>query len=170
MSSVRIKEFIPQDNAAEKEALLPIFLKIWNAPENLKYLSPTLIPVESNLVQAWLDSHKDQGGRYFCALDGRGDILGIMVIKANPLDGFEIYGIGVLPKQKGTGIGRVLVEYASITAKSLGFRNIKALVFADNTAMLCLLLTSGFIPVAMEYHKRADGTDAILLNKVIPDN
>ena len=170
MSSVKIKEFVPQDNAKDKSALLPAFLKIWNAPENLKYLSSTMIPFESSLVLTWLENHKDQGGRYFCALDKHDNILGIMVIKANPVDGFEVYGLGILPEQKGNGIGRALIEHAAATAKSLGFKAIKALVFSDNIAMLCLLLTLGYIPVAMEYHKRSDGTDAVLLNKVINDN
>jgi ribosomal protein S18 acetylase RimI-like enzyme len=169
MSSVKIREFFPEDNAEDKKALLPSFLKIWNAPENLKYLSSTLIPFKPELVKIWLENHKDQGGRYFCALDNHDNILGIMVVKENPVDGFEIYGLGILPEQKGNGIGRNLVEHAVETSDNLGFRDIKALVFADNTVMLCILLTSGFIPIAMQHHKRSDGTDAVLLKKIISD-
>ena len=64
-----IREFVPGDEIEEKKTLLPVFLKIWNAPENLKYLSQTLIPFAPKLVQVWLENHKQQGGRYFCALD-----------------------------------------------------------------------------------------------------
>jgi ribosomal protein S18 acetylase RimI-like enzyme len=167
MPSVRIKEFVPQDNAEEKEALLPIFLKIWNAPENLKYLSQTMKPFAPELVRIWLENHKDQGGRYFCALNEQNNILGIMVVKENPVEGFEIYGLGILPKHKGMGVGRKLVEHAATVAEEHDFKDINALVFADNTAMLCLLLISGYTPVSMEHHKRSDGTDAVYLKKYI---
>lgn len=163
MPSVLIREFIPQDVLADKQALLPVFLEIWNAPENLKFLSTTLMPFEPTLVQTWLEHHKDQGGRYFCALDQHDKILGVMVIKASPLDGFDIYGIGVLPEQKSQGVGRMLIQHAVDTAESLGFKSLSALVFADNTAMLCLLITLGFRPVHIEHHKRSDGADAVLL-------
>jgi len=167
MLSIRIKELIPEENVDDKKSLLPVFLEIWNTPENLKYLSSTMLPFEPELVETWLQNHKDQGGRYFCALDKNDEILGIMVIKVNPLDGFEIYGVGVLSEQKGNGIGRQLIEYAIDTAASLGFKDLHTLVFADNTAMLCLLLTLGFLPVTMEYHKRSDGADAVHLKKYL---
>jgi len=36
-----------------------------------------------------------------------------------------------------------------------------------NTIMLCLLLTSGDTPVAMEYPKRSDGADSVHLRKIL---
>jgi len=156
---------VPEDEIEDKSSLLPVFLKIWNAPENLLYLSQTQIPFASEVVQAWLENHKKQGGRYFCAVDERGNILGVMVVKESPVEGFEIYGLGVLPEHKGNGVGRMLVEHAAIAAQDHGFSDINALVFADNAAMLCLLLTSGYKPVSMEPHKRSDGTDAVRLKK-----
>ena len=167
MNRLKVREFIPEDELDDKKALLPVFLKIWNAPENLKYLSQTMIPFVPELVQQWLENHKAQGGRYFCAMDEQNYILGIMVIKENPVEGFEIYGLGVLPEQKGKGVGRLLVEHATSIAEEDGFKDINALVFADNTAMLCLLLTSGYTPISMEYHKRSDGTDTVNLKKYI---
>ena len=167
MPPILVREFVPEDEAEEKLALLPVFLKIWNAPENLKYLSHTLIPFASEQVQAWLENHKQLGGRYFCALDEQDSILGVMVVKEDPLEGFEIYGLGLLPEHKGRGIGRMLVEQAAVVAESHGFRDVKALVFADNTAMLCLLLTSGYTPVSMEHHKRSDGAYALWLKRSI---
>lgn len=165
MLSMRIRELIPEDRIEDKKMLLPVFLQIWNASENLKFLSPTLIPFAPELVQIWLENHKAQGGRYFGALDEKNNILGVMVVKENPIEGFEIYGLGVLPEKKGNGVGRILLEHASVTAENRGFKAISTLVFADNTAMLCLLLKSGYVPVAMEYHKRSDGADAVRLMK-----
>ena len=167
MHSIRIKELVPQDRDEDKQALLPVFLEIWNAPENLKYLSFTLKPFEAKLIAFWLDNHKAQGGRYFCALNEHEEILGILVAKASSIEGFEIYAVGVLPTQKGKGIGRELIAHAVHLAESSGFKDITALVFADNVAMLRLLLSFAFIPVGMEYHKRADGADMLLLKKYL---
>lgn len=167
MQPIRVREWVPEDVAEDRAALLPVFLKIWNAPENFKYLSQTLIPFAPEQVQVWLENHKQQGGRYFCALDGQDNILGVLVVKDDPVEGFKIYGLGVLPEQKGRGVGRALVEHASIVAKERGFKDIKGLVFADNTAMLCLLLTSGYRPVSMEHCKRSDGADAVWLKRFI---
>ncbi|NBI53219.1 GNAT family N-acetyltransferase [Photobacterium alginatilyticum] len=165
MLTLKIREFAPEDSIEDKGALLPVFLSIWNAPENLKYLSSTLIPFESEQVEGWFDNHKALGGRYFCALDEQDNILGVMVVKVNTKEGFELYGLGVLPAHKGNGVGIQLVEHAARVARGLGFHDIKALVFADNTGMLCLLLKSGYISVGMEYHKRSDGADAVTLCK-----
>lgn len=169
MQPTKIKEFIPQESVEDKDRLLPAFLKIWNAPENLKYLSVTLAPFSQELVRTWLEHHKDNGGRYFCALDNRDEITGILVFKISPLDGCEIYGVGVDPKYKGKGIGRQLVEHAVCTAVSHGCRALDALVFADNAKMLRLLIAQGFVPVGMVHHKRADGADAVMLKKYLKD-
>jgi len=167
MQTLRIKELIPEERVADKNTLLPAFLEIWNAPENLKCLSFTLKPFEEEIISFWLDNHKEQDGRYFCALNNNDEILGILVIKVNAVGGFEIYGIGVRPELKRHGIGRELITHAIGVAKKLGFKNIDALVFADNAGMLHLLLSLGFIPSGMEHHKRADGTDTVLLKKYI---
>jgi len=167
MQTPSIKEFIPEDRVGDKNALLPAFLAIWNAPENLKYLSFTLKPFEPEIVSFWLDNHKEQGGRYFCALNNDDEILGISVIKVNPVDGFEIYGIGVRPEMKKHGIGSELIKHAIGVAEDIGFKLVDALVFADNAAMLRLLLSLGFIPSGMEYHKRSDGADVVHLKRYI---
>ncbi|WP_370257850.1 GNAT family N-acetyltransferase [Marinobacter nauticus] len=163
MSAVRISEFVPQDNVEEKKALLPVFLNIWNTPDNLKYLSQTLIPLATETVQTWFEEHRHQGGRYFCALDERNSIVGVMVVKENPVTGFEIYGLGVLPERKGEGIGRMLVKHAAIIANADGFTDIKALVFTDNKVMLCLLISLGYTPISIDHHIRSDGADAVWL-------
>ena len=165
LQTVSIKEFIPEDRVSDKDALLSAFMEIWNAPDNLKYLSLTLNPFEPEIVNYWLENHKEQGGRYFCALNNHDEILGILVVKVNSVTGFEVFGVGVLPELKRQGVGRELLNYAVGVAEKIGFKDINALVFADNAVMLRLLLSLGFIPTGMEYHKRSDGADAVRLKK-----
>ena len=164
---MNIREFIPEDSADDKNAVFPAFLEIWNAPENLKYLSFTLKLFDQETVNIWLDNHKEQGVRYFGAVNKVGRILGIAVIKVNPIVGFEIYGVGVRPEFKRQGIGGKLIEHTICTASKLSYKAIDAVVFADNTAMLRLLLSLNFIPIGMDYHKRSDGADTVHLKRYL---
>jgi len=108
---MNIRELIPEDSAVDKNAILTASLEIWNVPDNLKYLSFTLKPFDQKTVNAWFENHKKQGIRYFCAQD-KDEILGITIVKVNPIAGFEIYGVGVRPEFKRQGIGRKLIEHA----------------------------------------------------------
>ena len=161
MNSVTIREFIPADSADDKNTLLSAFLETWNATENLQYLSFTLKPFGEDTVRTWLGTHKEQGVRYFCAVREEGDILGIVVVKDNPVDGFELYGVGVRPDFQRKGIGRKLIEHVIHLAETLGFKDVGSSVFADNAVMLRLLISFHFVLVGMEYHKRADGADIV---------
>jgi len=46
MNKIMIRELIPQDNKDDFDLLFPAYLKIWNDPENFKYLSFTQRPFE----------------------------------------------------------------------------------------------------------------------------
>lgn len=162
-----VREFIPQDEPADRDALLPAFMAVWNAAENLKYLSPGLKPFDEDTVAAWFAGHKALGGRYFCALDDQGKILGILVVKITPIVGMELYGLGVRPECKGGGVGRALVEHCVDLALRLGHASVDVRVFADNRIMLKTLLSQDFVPVEMEYHVRADGADSVRLKKYL---
>ncbi|MDC0833203.1 hypothetical protein AY599_05150 [Leptolyngbya valderiana BDU 20041] len=165
--SFLIKEFVPEDRLEDKEILLSSFLEIWNSPEHLKYLSYTLKPLERDLVIAWIEHHERSGIRYFCAVDRDERVVGIAVLKINAIDGFELYGLGVRPNFKNQGIGRKLIEAAIDLAQKLQFKAIEVIVFADNSKMLRLVISLGFIPIAINYHKRADGADTVVLKKYL---
>ena len=161
MKSATFREFDAQDNEADKRDLLAAFLDIWNAEENLRYLSFTLRPFEKDTVRGWLDTHKELGGRFLCAVDGDGRVLGIAVVKIDPIEGFEIHGLGVRPGFKRQGVGRKLLERTIGLAADLGFRSVGADVFADNTQMLRILLSLDFRPIGMAFNRRADGADMV---------
>ena len=164
MTEIAIREFVPQTSAADGDRLLPAFLAIWNHPDNLRFLSLSLRPFDESQLRSWFAIHLDQGGRYFVASDG-GGILGISLVKVDPTVGFEIMGLGVAPAAKRRGIGRALVENAEQVAAGDGYRAVQVAVFADNAAMLCLLLNAGFLPIRIDPHARADMADMVVLRK-----
>lgn len=165
MQAVEIRELIPETNEEDLERLLKAYLTIWNAPENLKFLSFTLRPVDEEVVRSWLDSHRVDGVRYFCAFDAGGEIAGISIVRSDPIEGLESLGVGVRPASKQRGIGKELIDHLIDLGRSEGYHAIQAPVFADNVPMLYLLLSFGFIPARMEYNRRADGADLVYLKR-----
>jgi len=97
MNKIMIRELIPQDNKDDFDLLFPAYLKIWNDPENFKYLSFTQRPFEEETVSFWLSNHLSQGGHYYAAVESSNRFSGIMVVKASRIEGFEIYGIIFVP-------------------------------------------------------------------------
>lgn len=169
MNQFEIVEFIPETNEEDMNQLLPAFLAIWNDPQNLKYLSLTLRPFEEETVRSWFSMHLSSGGRYFCAVDTDRNIVGISAKRLDPINGFEIMGVGVLPSVKRQGIGTMLIKNLLQLAKTSRFQSIEVNVFADNLIMLRLLLRLGFVPIRMEHSKRADGADLVFLRKALSD-
>lgn len=167
MSKVIIRELIPQENQDDFDLLLPAYIRIWNDPENLKFLSFTQKPFDEGTVNFWLSNHLSQGGHYYAAIESGNKLPGVMVIKINPIEGFEIFGIGVLPDSKRQGIGARLLSHAVNVATIQGFKAIDVLVFVDNFTMLRLLLSMSFTPVRIDYNRRADGTDLLALKKYL---
>ena len=164
-----IREFTPGSDRSDFEQLLPAFLTIWNAPDNLPFLSFSLRPFAPELVRGWFEQHIASGGRYFAALDESGAIAGIIVVRTDPIGMFELFAMAVHPEAQTRGVGRQLVAHAVDVARSQGFRCVEGSVFADNARMLRLLLSLGFQPVRMEHHRRADGADLVVLRAVLAD-
>lgn len=165
MGDFTIREFTPQTSSADLERLLPAFLSIWNHPDHLPFLSPSLRPFEEAQVRSWLASHLDQSGRYFVALDPGERILGISLIKTDPVIGFELMALGVTRDARRRGVGRGLVAYSERVAADEAYHAVQVSVFADNPAMLCLLLTLGYLPIRLDPHVRADFMDMLTLRK-----
>ena len=165
MKEYSIIEIIPQNNKDDFKKLLPAFLSIWNNPENFKYLSLTFQPFQKEIVSSWFSNHLDRDARYFVAVDDHREIFGISAIKANSIEGFEIIGLGVQPKEKCKGIGSSLITHAIHLAIDLGYKAVDCRVLANNIKMLRILLKLEFIPVQIEYHARADGVDLIHMRK-----
>jgi len=160
MNNITIREYFPADSD-DKDAFLTAFLDIWNNDENLKYLSFTMKPFSHDTIRIRIEGHKKQNIQYICAINQNNEIVGIATLRVNPIEGLEIYGIGVRLEFQKQGIGRGLLEQIISLATQLEYKAIEAVVFADNSLMLRLLLSFGFIPVSMDFHKRADGADIV---------
>jgi len=140
MSEIAIREYVPEKSHEDADLLLPEFLAIWNEPENLRFLSFTGKPFDEGVVRAWFLNHLSLGVHYYAAVGRDKGISGIVVVKNNPIEAFEIFGVGVRPVLKRQGVGMRLLEHIVSVAAGHGFKAIDAVVFADNVAMLCLLL------------------------------
>ena len=170
MAQVEIRELEPATDDSHLEKLLEAYMVIFNHPENLGFLSLTQIPFSEEETRRWLIRSQEQGRRYFAVVGEGDEILAISVVKADPRVGFEISKLAVKPEVKYQGFGRLLIDCALSTAASEGFQAVDASVFADNDATLRLTLGSGFTPVRMTHHLRADGGDIVHLRKYLePD-
>lgn len=97
-----------------------------------------------------------------------GDLpTGILVTRSNPIEGFELFSIGIESAEKRKGIGRRLVRHGVETARSEGYRAVDGQVYAVNAPMLCLLLNERFVPVRMEHHRGPGDEDLVHLKKYL---
>ncbi|MDY6865533.1 MAG: GNAT family N-acetyltransferase [Halobacteriota archaeon] len=147
------------------DLILPAFLKIWNDPESYRFLSFTLQPFTEEIASFWFGNHLDQGGRYFSVIDGENTILGLLVIKINQIETFEIMGLAVRPEFKNQGIGSSL-KHAIDLATEMNFRAADAGLFVDNTAMMRILVSYKFLPISIKHHARADGMDLLYMKNI----
>ncbi len=160
-----VREYTPTASRSDSDELLGAFLAIWNAPENLRCLSFSLEPFEELQVRDWFDNAARDHIRYLAAATNPGAIVGISVLRVDPTSPFEILGLAVRPDSQGVGVGRLLVSHTLELAESLSSSCMQAAVFADNVRMLRLLRSCGFFPVRIDYHRRADGGDLVVLQR-----
>ena len=165
MSSFIIREFVPERNPDELARMLPAFIRIWNSPENLPFVSRTMCPCTQSHARANLERHLERGVRFFAAENSAGEILAILMTRADHCTGFEFLNLGVQPEHKRQGIGRMLVKHTMHMAAQEGYLAVEGDVFADDIPMLRLALDLGFTPVRMEYGARADGTAMVRMKR-----
>jgi ribosomal protein S18 acetylase RimI-like enzyme len=158
-----IQELVPETNNDDLERLVPAFLTIWNDPSNLPFLSFTGRRFEEKQVRAWFSQHLRARVRYDAAISPNGHIVGVLLTHNEPIDGFQLMSIGILPEQKRKGVGRRLIERGVSLAMEMEYRTADAQVYATNTAMLRLLLDLGFVPVRMEHRRGPAGEDLVHL-------
>ncbi len=158
---IDIQEIHVRSSQQEKKAFVNAYVEIWNAPENLQYLSFTGIPFSQDMVTLWVGALQEPAEiRYRIAVSTE-RIVGISVLRQHVLSGFELFGLAIHPEFKRQGIGARLVTDCITCSQT--YQSIDAVVFTDNRPMLILLLKHGFIPVDMKHELRYDGVKTMLL-------
>jgi len=164
---MNIREYIPSERQADFDRLKEAYIRLFNDPANLKFLSYTGIPFDDEKINHFFKAHRMQGIRYYCASPGNSDITGILITKEDIVMGFEIYALVVDHHHRRKGLGKLLITCGIEAAKDLGFRSVEAAVFVDNKSMLLLLIELDFIPSRMIHHMRYDDIDLVQLKKNI---
>ena len=111
-------------------------------------------------------SHKENG--IDCVVEEESNkYKGIMAIKRNMPQGFELFLLMVNKANRNRGISHKLIqECVAITTKE-NYRCIDCFVVTDNKNMLRLQIKNSFMPLEMQYHPRADGMDLLKLRRYI---
>lgn len=143
------------------------YLKLFNKKENLKLLSFTNLPFDSNTITSFLKNASVEEVEYYMALSSDNDIIGVAAFENDLIKGFNIIEVVVDIKYRGYGIGNSLISKGIEIAEKKGFKAVDINVFADNKPMLILLLKMDFKIVRIENRVRFDGEDLIYLKKYI---
>jgi ribosomal-protein-alanine N-acetyltransferase len=100
-------------------------------------------------VFGWLDPH---GGMILARVAG---------------DEAEVLTLAVIPEIRRQGVGTRLLDAAMSLAGSRGARAVFLEVSTGNAAAIDLYARAGFIPVGRRRRYYADGTDALVLRRVL---
>lgn len=167
--NIMIKRVTNSSDLQDSKRYVDAYLRLFNDPENLKYLSFTGIPFERETVETWLRDADASGVEYQTAVGEDGEICAIMVTSANSTEGFEIMGVVVDAGHRCSGIAARMLEIAARGAKEKGFRAVSVAVFADNKKMLALAVKNDFRPYKVEHSARWDGADIVRLKKYLQE-
>ncbi|MEN6592668.1 MAG: GNAT family N-acetyltransferase [Methanobacterium sp.] len=143
------------------------YSKLFNKEENLRFLSLSNLPFDSNTIASFLKNSSAEEIEYYAVLTPDNSIIGISAFESDLIKGFQLIGIVVDNNFRHEGIGRALIDKGMEVARGKGFKAIDISVFADNKAMLILLLKLDFKIVKIDYHARFDGEDLIYLKKYL---
>ncbi|MGE5633396.1 MAG: N-acetyltransferase family protein [Caulobacteraceae bacterium] len=165
--NIDIRQISNNSNKCEVDKFIEAFLELFNDNENLPYLSFTNIPFEKDTVQNWISEASQAGVEYYIALDENDKIIGILTIRINKVEVFEIMAVVVNSHYRNKGVGRLLIDKAVQKASEKGFKSIDVAVFADNKNMLSLMIKNKFKPYKIENRKRFDGEDIVYLKRYL---
>jgi ribosomal protein S18 acetylase RimI-like enzyme len=165
--NIKVKQICDNSQKDDIDRFIDTFLALYNDERNLLFLSFTNIPFAREVVENWLIQARQGGVEYYTACDDGGNIIGILTIRFNTIEAFEILAVAVDGRYRHRGIGSLLLETAMARAKEKGFKTVDVAVFADNRDMLSLAVKNYYKPVKIEYRKRFDGEDLVYLRRYL---
>jgi ribosomal protein S18 acetylase RimI-like enzyme len=90
-----------------------------------------------------------------------GDVVGLIVLRIDA-DGFLVDNVAVDPAHQGTGVGRVMLEFAEAAAREAGFDSVYLYTHERMTENLALYSRVGYV----EYdRRRVGGAGLVYLRK-----
>lgn len=164
---MHIKKINSISPGPEAELFTNAYLRLFNDPQNLKFISFTGIPFTKKIVQFWLAESYNTGVEYYTAISDNNDICAIACTRKLLAESFEIIALVVDDRWRRSGIGGLLIDTAIDVAKQSGFKAIQTAVFADNKNMLSLVIKKDFKANKIEYHTRWDGEDIIYFKRYL---
>jgi ribosomal protein S18 acetylase RimI-like enzyme len=164
---IKIIRYDPNRDPEHFSRLENAYLELFNQKDNLRFLSPSDIPFDSNTISAFLKNAPSEDVEYYVAISYDDDIIGLSAFRNDSIKGFEIIGAVVHENHRLKGIGKELMDKGIDVAKKKGFKAVDISVFADNKAMLILLIKMDFKPIQIENHSRFDGEDLIHLKRYL---
>ena len=164
---INIIRYDPNLDQEQFFKLVDAYLKLFNEKESLKFLSKSNLPFDSYTISTFLKNAPSEEVEYYVAISPDKDIIGISAFESDLIKGFEVIGAVVDKNYRFKGIGMALISKGIKVAKEKGFKAVDISVFADNKAMLILLIKMDFKPVKIENHARFDGEDLIHLKRYL---
>ena len=154
-------------NPEATEKLVNAYQKIFNHPDNMKYLTYTGLPIKKAQIKSWVKTHIEDGIDYYTWSNSTGEIKGIGLSSTNSVQGFEILGCAVANDAQNHKVGSKILKRLCNDAKEKGFKTASIKVFADNKKMLRLVIGQDFIPSKIKHRMRFDGCDLVILTKYL---
>jgi ribosomal protein S18 acetylase RimI-like enzyme len=156
----------PLDNKSDFDKLTASFMKFLSNDETFKFMSYSLVRFDRETIEDLTKKHKENGIDYI-VYEKDEFFYGILPIKRNPFQGFELFALVVDNDYQKTGVGQSLITKCIEVAVKEKYKCIDSFVFSDNKIMLRLLINNDFKSIEIKYHKRADGMDLVKLRKYI---
>lgn len=93
-------------------------------------------------------------------------IIGYMSISKESDDIYQLHNLAVLPEYRHNGFGRLLLDYAKDTVKSLGGRIIKIGIIEESTVLKSWYIANGFVHTGVKKFEHLPFTSGYLEWKV----
>jgi len=93
---------------------------------------------------SFLETQKNWGWHMYSLYAGK-KIIGYMSLSKESDCAFELHNLAVLPEYRHNGFGKLLLDYANNTVKSLGGNIIKIAIIEESTVLKNWYIANGFV-------------------------
>lgn len=139
---------ISQVKASELQTCLDVIHQSFKTVADEFGLTQENCPKHTSFIPlCYLETQMNWGWHMY-ALYADEKIVGYMSISKESDDVYELHNLAVLPEYRHNGFGRLLLDYAKDTVKSLGGRIIKIGIIEESTVLKSWYIANGFVHTA----------------------